>query len=621
MAEAPEIPKPASMEPHRHVLQRAARSWILQACVIGVIAGAAAVVFGQLLHGLTHYTLHDWMGLMPPREPGWIAKHPDEPVVAATLVIVFLPALGALASGLICHGFAPEAMGSGTDGAIRSFHRAGGKVPFYLPFVKMVTTLLTLCSGGSGGAEGPIAQIGSGVGSNLGQWLEMSERRTRILMAAGMAAGIAALFEAPLAAMIFAGEILYGGADIDGEVLVPSAMACVVSYSVYVGLTSWISGAVRWAHMFEVPAWTFQSGFELIGYTVLAIACGLMARVWIRAFYGIQGAFDGLDIPRWSKPALGGLLTGLLAWLVLGGPGGGLAPAVLGGGYGYLQLALEAKLPLLFMVQLFVLRMVATGFSIGSGGSGGVFGPSLVLGGLLGSAVGLGLEQLHPSLVADPGAYALVGMAALFGAASHTPICSMIMVSEITSSYGLLVPSIWVCTLAFMLVGRESLYRQQVLHIEDSPAHQREMRWNVLADLAAGDWMTRDVVTFHEADSLETIHRALMKHRAHDKFPVLDDERRVVGLLSVHKVREFLRDPEIHEVAIARDAMDPNSFTMRPDATLQDVQDKLDEQGWNLMCVTEGTEKDRLRGILTRRDILVAYNHEMIRRKDAWEEL
>ena len=607
------------METRRHVLKRATRSWILQACVIGVAAGIGAFLFGVVLHAITHHTLHDWMGLVSPKVPGQ-ANHTETPVAVATLLIVLLPALGGLASGLICHRFAPEAMGHGTDGAIRAFHQAGGRVSPHVPAVKLVATLLTLGSGGSGGAEGPIAQIGSGVGSNLGRWLEMGERRTRILMVAGMAAGIAALFEAPLAAMIFAGEILYRGADIDGEVLVPSAMASVVSYSVYVGITSWISGAVRWSHMFEVPAWTFQSGFELVGYTVLALACGLMARVWIRVFYGIHDVFDHMRIPRWSKPALGGLLTGLMALMVLGEHGGGLAPAVLGGGYGYLQMALDAKLAVGFVIQLFVLRMVATSFSIGSGGSGGVFGPSLVLGGLLGSAVGLSLQQVHPGLVVDPGAYALVGMAALFGAAAHAPICSMIMVSEITSSYGLLVPSIWVCTLAFMLVGRESLYHQQVLHIEDSPAHQREMRWNILADLRAGDWMTRQVVTFHEADSFETIHRRLMQHRAHDKFPVVDDDDRVVGLLSVRKVREFFRDPEIREVAIARDAMDPNSQMVDSDATLQVVQDILDEHGWNLMCVTNHGDEDRLRGILTRRDILVAYNHEMIRRKEAWEE-
>ncbi len=590
-------------------------SWIVHSVLIGICAGIGALAFGVVLHSATHFTLHSLMGLSL---PGDFQATPAHAVVP--LWIVVLPALGGLISGLLCDRFAPEAMGHGTDGAIQAFHEKEGLVRPAVPPVKLIATLFTLGLGGAGGAEGPVAQIGSGVGSMLGRWLDLGPRRTRILLVAGMAAGVGALFEAPLAAMIFAGEILYRGSDIDGEVLVPSAIASVVAYSTYVGGMGWIHGAVRWSHMFTVPAWTFTSGFELFGYTLLALACGLFARLWIRVFYGIHSLFDALPIPRFSKPALGGLLTGLLAFAMLRGGSHGLAPAVLGGGYGYLQLALEAKITLAFALQLFALKMLATSFSIGSGGSGGVFGPSLVLGGMVGAAVGHGLHAIHPQLVVDPGTYAMVGMAALFGAAAHAPICSVIMVSEITKSYGLLVPSIWVCVLAFLLVGKESLYAKQVLHLEDSPAHQLEMRWNILENLSCGDWMTKNPVYVSETDSFEQMERVLLRNRSLHKFPVLDSEGSVVGVLSLGQIREFFRDPDIREVAIARDAMDSEETNISSQTTLGQALAHLDRLSGDLLTVVDHTKNGKLMGILTRRDILLAYNHEMTRRNQTWEE-
>lgn len=605
---------------HSHSSEWAFRSQLLHACLIGIVAGLGALLFNYLLHEVSHFSLHQLMGLDPPE----IARnlklgHSPTGHGVNPWLVVLLPTLGGLLSGLLCARFAPEAMGHGTDGAIHAFHHKGGRVDWIVPPVKLVATIFTLGLGGSGGSEGPIAQIGSGAGSLLGQKFGLSPRRTRILLVAGMAAGIGALFEAPLAAMIFAGEILYRGADIDGEVLVPSAIASVIAYSTYVGTMSWLSGVVRWSHMFVVPPWSFQSGFELIGYSLLAVACALAARLWIRTFYGVHELFDGLPLPIPARTALGGFLTGMTALFTLDLLQGSLAAAILSGGYGHLQMAMDGKLSLLFLLALFTLKMLATSFSIGSGGSGGIFGPSLVLGGVLGSAVGIGLQSLHPALVVDPGTFALVGMAALFGAAAHAPICSIIMITEITRSYGLLVPSLWVCALAFLLVGEESLYNKQVLHIEDSPAHRLEMRWNILHDLRCEHWMTRKVACFREDDTFEVIEEGLLEYRGHDKFPVLDHEDNVVGLLTIKKLREVFGDPELRTVAIAGDAMDTMDELFEPDTLLSEAYERMMENDWSLVCVVHpGTR--RIAGILTRRDILLAYNREMTRRNQNWEE-
>lgn len=635
-ADAPALGGAATLRPdrrRRHGLRKAwvlrqrltrrmARSWLLHATLLGMIAGAGAIAFNWLLHEVAHHTVEGMMGVRPPaagsaRELRRVQARP--PAAPSTLWVLLLPTLGGLASGLLCWRFAPEAMGHGTDGAIHAFHQKSGVVRPAVPLTKLAATVCTLGCGGSGGVEGPIAQIGSGFGSILGQRLNLGPRRTRILLVAGMGAGVAALFEAPLAAMIFAGEILYRGADIDGEVLVPTAIASVVSYSCYVGLLSMFSGVARWSHMFAVPDWHFASGFELIGYTALALACAAMARVWIRVYYGVEHGFERLPLPPWLRPALGGFLTGLLALLTLDAAGGGPGAGIVSGGYGFLQQAIDTQLTLGLILTLLVLKMLATACSIGSGGSGGIFGPSLVLGGLLGGAVGQLLHGLDPGLVAAPGSYAVIGMAGLFAAAAHAPVCSVIMVAEITRSYGLLVPSIWVCTLAFMLVGEDSLYVRQVEHLEDSPAHQREVRWNVLEDLTCGEVMRTQVATMSVDDDYASIQDVLLHHRF-SKFPVLDRGGRLAGVLTLSDLRDVLDVPELKGVLVAEDAMQILRRWVTPSTSLGEALRVLDEEEWTLLCVTAEGDPGQLEGVLTRRDILLAYTAELERRHQARED-
>ncbi len=599
------------------------KSWILHAVLLGLVTGVGAVLFKASLHGLGHRVIRDVMGVHAPENPrlegSLPAAHPEpDPSHPVPWAILLLPALGGLLSGLLCHRFAPEAMGHGTDGGIHAFHHRQGIVRPQVPLVKMLASTLTLGFGGSGGVEGPITQIGSGFGSNLGQLLRLGDRRTRILLVAGMGAGLAALFEAPLAATLFAGEILYRGSDIDGEVIIPSAIASVVAYSSYVGLVSVFSGVVRWTHMFHVPAWQFQSGIELAGYTVLAVVCALAARLWIRVFYGVEHAFAALPVPRWFRPACGGLVTGALALATIDlmreqGAGFGLGTGVLDGGDGFLQLAIDSRLSVGFLATLFVLKMLATSASVGSGGSAGIFGPSLILGGLAGGVVGKVLAEVAPGWVAQPGSYALIGMAALFGAAAHAPLASIIMVAEVTRSYGLLVPSIWTCTLASILVGNRSLYSQQVEHLEDSPAHRAEMHWNVLEDMPCGSVMRSEVATMAESAGYAQIEKALLHHR-HSKFPVLDARGDLVGVITLAKVREVFDQPEIRDILIAKDAMDPVTASAAPGTSLAEALRLMEANGWSLLCVTADGDPRKLVGVVSRSDILREYGVELRRR-------
>jgi CIC family chloride channel protein len=310
--------------------------------------------------------------------------------------------------------------------------------------------------------------VGAGFGSFLAGTLGLGPKERRILLMAGMGAGIAAIFRAPLAGAIFAAEVLYRSTDFEGDVLVPAALASVVSYSTFAGFFGW---EPLFAGLAPI---TFRDPWELGPYLVLALVMALLAEGYVRSFYGITAFFHRLAIPRHVKPAIGGLLTGLLGlalYYSLGENPQGLG--VLSTGYGILQQAMTGQATsVVVLLSVALVRIVTTGLTIGSGGSAGVFGSSMVIGGCAGGALGLLFHQWWPDLVPSPAAFAVVGMAGFFAAAAKTPLSTLLMVSEITGHFSLLLPALWVCTLSYLFSGEESIYCKQVENREHSPAHQ-----------------------------------------------------------------------------------------------------------------------------------------------------
>jgi CIC family chloride channel protein len=372
--------------------------------------------------------------------------------------------LGGLLSGWLVFRFAPEAEGHGTDAAIHAFHGGGRSIPARVPLVKAVASAITIGSGGVAGREGPAAQISVGLGSLLARGLRLRGEERRILLLAGMAAGLAAVFQAPLGMAIFSVEILYAGMVFEAEALIYTIIAAVTAYAIH----GFYAG---WEPIFAIPGGLgFDDPAVLLAYAFLGVAAGGFGAVLPSVFYYLREAFLRLPGPPHWKPAAGGLLVGLI---------GMLAPAVLGTGYGWVEMALAGTLPLATLWVLLLLKAPAMGLTIGSGGSGGVFAPTVVMGAALGAAVGLGFEALVPGLEVSVPSFILVGMAAVFAGAARTPISTLIMTAEMTGGYGLIVPTMLSNVLSFLVqrsltAGRRypTLYRSQVESREDSPVHR-----------------------------------------------------------------------------------------------------------------------------------------------------
>ena len=383
-------------------------------------------------------------------------------------LMVALPAVGALLGYLLIKWFSSVEHARGTDSAIRAFHHRNGYVTSVVIPTKSLASVITVASGGSAGYEGPVTLLGSAVGSVLARRLGLSRRAQRILMAAGLAGGIGALFQAPLAGALFGMEIMYSSSDIEYETVLPCFISSAVSYTVFAYFFGWGS-------LFTMPSdCVFDSGLRLLPYFVLALIVVFGVRFYITTFRKVELSFATMRLPRFAKVALGGLVTGFIGFFF---------PDILGTSYSVIQASFTAGQSELFadfgpltiagFFCFFFMKAVATSFTVGSGGSGGVFAPALVCGGTLGAAVGLFFARVLPaSFDIHPAAFALVGMAGFLASAIRTPLTAIVMVAEISGNHELLVPAMWVCGIAFWLNNGWTLYRSQVHSRGSSPVHE-----------------------------------------------------------------------------------------------------------------------------------------------------
>jgi CIC family chloride channel protein len=431
---------------------------VLDSVLLGVVGALAAQAFGWLLHLCQRIFLLHIAGYLPP-DIGYGAVHHQVIGRHGLWLIPVSTTLGGLISGLIVFTLAPEAEGHGTDTVVNAFHRARGAIRARVAPIKLVTSAITIGSGGSAGREGPTALITAGIGSMYASIFRRSDQERRFLIIVGMAAGLSAVFRSPLGTAIFAIEVLYSAMEFESQLLIYTMLASVVAYAVngvFVGLRP----------LFYVPADMITPDYHHYPwYVLLGIAGGVMATVLPMVFYKMRDAFHAIPCPRSYKPAIGGLGVGLLAlyW-----------PQVLGGGYGWMQTAIIGGLPLKLLGALLFVKILALAFTVSSGGSGGVFAPSLFVGAMLGGTVAAVFHQ-------PPAPFVIVGMAALFGAAARVPMATLLMVCEMTGGYQLLVPAGLAVTLAFMVqdwlsdgLKYRSLYEAQVPTAAQSPAHYVE---------------------------------------------------------------------------------------------------------------------------------------------------
>jgi chloride channel protein, CIC family len=527
---------------------------LLHALLVGVVAGLMGAAFFAALEIVQRLLLGHLVGYRLLRASGeTFMSELDNARPFRWWLLLFLPALGALVSGLISQ-LAPETRGGGGDAMITAFHQKDGVIRRRVAGVKLLASLFTLGTGGAGGREGPTMQIGGALGSWVGRLLKVSRSERRILMVAGVAAGIAAVFRTPLGAALLAVEVLYRD-DFESDALIPAVLASVAAYSVVISI---FGESTLFAHPGRFP-FVIR---HLWLYGLLAILVTMLASVFMTSLRTVQRMSASLKLPEWMKPALGGASLGLfcipiilfVGWR-LAQPGQGVG--LLGGGYGAVQVAITGAswLPtgwagVALLLFLCFAKIVASSLTIGTGGSAGDFAPALVIGGLFGGAFGRAAQMLTGDPRIDPGAFALVAMGTFYGGASHTPLSSLVLVCELAGSYDLLVPLMLAEGIAFVALRKQSLYHAQVPTQRESPVHHTPsldlLRTTRVAEVMRAVSMSGVPVVAPELrvgpeDDLRSATQTLLANKLRE-IPVTDDAGQIVGMLDEADISRFYLD-------------------------------------------------------------------------------
>jgi chloride channel protein, CIC family len=565
--------------------------------LIGTIAGVGATIFYEMIQVATNALLGGVTGFYPPNPAGEITAivgaHPD------FLLIPIVAAAGGLIAGVLVYAFAPEAEGHGTDEAIAAFHRKDGVIRKRVPVIKAIASAFTIGAGGSGGREGPTAQIAAGFGSFIGGILKLPIRDRRIAVAVGIGAGIGAIFKSPFGGAILAGEILYSGGDFEVEALLPGFIASPIGYVVFASFAGYtpIFG--------NSLTYTFTQPINLVFYAILGLLCGLVGRVHTVTFYRVKGLFSSLSVPKYFRPAIGMALAGVV---------GIFFPEVLGLGYGFLQYLIDGNLTLVttnffalpilvVLILIIIAKIITTALTVGSGGSAGVFAPSLVIGGFVGAAFWVALNAIAPGLVPVPAPLVIVGMMALFAGVGRVPIAVILMVSEMTGTLQLLVPSMVAVVISYFVTGSKyNIYKSQVLRRSDSPAHRGEYNVPLLTKLFVSDAMNHNVLTFGPDDNAAVAYQ-LMLDKGIRGVPIVEAER-VAGMVTMS---DLLRVPHDQMATTQlKTVMTQNPLVIYPEDSLLEALDKMINHGVGRLPVVS-KETGKLAGIITRTDVIRAY--------------
>ncbi len=558
-------------------------SMIGAAIAIGLLAGGGAIGFRWLL-GLSQsgFFFGVDQGLEALRGLPWWQR-------------LLIPTVGGLLVGPIVHRLAPETRGSGVPEVMESAAFRGGFIRARVLLAKAVAAALTIGSGGSAGREGPIVQIGSAVGSVVGQVLSVNPRHLRIFLACGAAAGIAATFNAPIAGALFAVEVILG------EFAVMQFSPIVISSVTATVLSRHVLGDDALA--FQVPAYDLLSATEFVPYALLGVLAGLTSVAFISMVYRAQDLFTALPIRPWLRPAVGGLIVGLVALV---------APQVFGVGYASVDGALHDKVPLLLLLALIPAKMLATSATLGSGGSGGIFAPSLFIGAMLGGAVGHVAGLWMPG-IASPGAYALVGMGAVVAGTTHGPISAILIIFELTGDHRIFPPLMVACILSVLLstwLKRDSMYTLKLTKRGINIHEGKDV--NVLRSLSVGD-------VFEPSPSRMPgslgIHAVIdrMLHDSRENFFVVGRDDRLLGSFSLRDLRELLAEPELPPLVVAADVARSDAPVVRMEDTLDVVMHLFGQHDVEEIAVVERGPDRRLLGSVRRKKMIDAYNREIFR--------
>lgn len=607
----------------RTALRRLSRNVAL-AATIGVAAGLTAVGFYFLCHVVEVFTIEHFAGYIEPGPKGEENLHgyfEDPTTTFRPWMILPVITLGGLISGLLIYKLAPETASSGTNATIDAYHNKRGRMRERVGFVKILATAVTVGTGGSGGREGPIAQIGAGFASIVSNRLKLKDQERRTLMGAGIGAGIGAIFHAPLAGAIFASEVLYREADFEAENLIPAFIATTVAYSVF----CLVYGFDR---LFEVDPVVMHDLRLLLPFSLLAVVAAFGSFLFVKTYETVHLGFDRLPVKPYLKPMIGAFITGVIAVTIyyVGGMANFGQQAqfeslnVLGVGYGFMQRLLSGELPpsrhiaITLLVLVALGKMLTTSFTVGSGGSAGIFGPSVVIGGSIGALVALILQPYFPNLITRIDLFAILGMAAFYTASANTPVSSLIIVSEMTGNYELLLPSMWVCSLAFLLGRGWTMYPAQVPTRLESPAHRGDFIVDVLQGLTIRDALPAAKTHFITVplDMPLTEMNQLITDTRQICFPVVDRDSKYYGLFGLNDMREYLYESGLASLAVAEDLAVTNVTPLKLQMDLSSAMSEFAQSPYEELPVVDDEDPHTIIGMLRRGDVIATYSKRLL---------
>lgn len=510
---------------------------------------------------------------------------------------IAVPTFGGIVVGLVIRFMAKEAKGHGVPEVMEAIALRNGIIRPRVVLAKLFASAVYIASGGSVGREGPVIQIGSAVGSTVGQFLKVNPKRMRTFVACGAASGIAAAFNAPVAGALFAVEIILG------DFAVPQFSPIVISSVVATVVSRHFLGDFP---AFEVPVYHLESPLELINYVVLGFLAGLTAILFIKVLYFSEDYFDRLTLPDYVKGAIGGMIIGMI---------GLIFPEIFGVGYDSMDSALRGDMVWKIALMLVFIKVLATSISLGSGGSGGIFAPSLFLGAMLGAFFGGIINLIFPAWTAEPGAYALVAMGGVVGAATHGPIAAILIIFELTNDYKIILPLMITTIIATLLASRlhrESIYTLKLVRKGINIFGGREI--NVLRSLKVADVAKKSIEIVNESEPF-TVVLEKMVHSPHNYIYIKDRNERITGYISIHEIRQTLLDYDtLKHLLIAKDVANPRVIILRETDNLDHVMKQFGRNEMDELPVISNNGDGKIIGTIWQTDVIAAYNHQIFLR-------
>ena len=560
---------------------------IIIAIIIGVMGGFSAIGIRALIKFISSISFHGTATVL------------QNIMNTPWYWILIVPVLGGLIVGPIIYFLAPEAKGHGVPEVMQAILLRGGTIRPRVAFIKAIASAISIGTGGSVGREGPIIQIGSSIGSMVGQFLRVPSKRLKTLVGCGSAAGIAAAFNAPIAGALFAVEIILMDFTVAqfSPIVISSVMATVISHSFEGDFAAFI-----------VPRYQLASPYEIFLYFILGALCGLAAFLFIKLLYMFEDFFDNrLKIPEYWNPAIGGIGIGAI---------GLIFPQVMGVGYDSINNALYGNMIWYVAFILIFVKILATSITLGSGGSGGIFAPSLFMGAMLGYFFGSLVNTLFPEMTAEPGAYALVAMTGLVAGTTRAPITAIIIVFELTNDYRIVLPLMItgiISTIISTRLSRESIYTLKL--VLRNIGIKEGFETNLMESIFIKNVYRKEFDTINVTDNFSQVVNDVI-HGQESYFPVVDPKGNVAGMISMYDIKDYLFEKEsLQDILIAGDISNQSFEPVLLDENCQNALDKMQKYDFEGLPVIDSASSKKIIGMIWRKDILDAYQKETERRE------